>query len=89
MCIARIAHRSHAEGFLKSGHVFILLHSVTSSRVPIFVALADERLTEKLNGRNGKDRPSAKIEPHENFPVYGVMFPWLVDITLYHAIILL
>ena len=25
----------------------------------------------KLNMRNGKDRPSAKIEPHKNFPLYS------------------
>ena len=69
--------------------IFILLYSVTSSRVPIFAVFVDERLTMKLNPRNGKDRPSVKIESHQNFPVYSILCPWLVDITLYHAIIIL
>ena len=28
----------------------------------------------KLNLQNGKDRPSVKIEPRENFPLYGTQF---------------
>ena len=27
---------------------------------------------QKLNLRNGKDRPFAKIEPCENFPLYSI-----------------
>jgi hypothetical protein len=40
----------------------------------------DGAFPRKLNRKNFADWPSVKIEPHENFPLYGIPFTVIIAV---------